>query len=399
MQNNILGAGNPIGAITKTLLGINATIAKYAGTDDEDTNVDSYIEELKRFCLQTGREVIQVCHDSFVGEAKDWLKDYVKNGPLANIPATDYLPAHIRTFYTALKDRFTLTEAQKQSSYAAAFQSRQDPGEKYPAFVSRIQKLCKNLGMSEKHTLAICMQGANVQLQPFLLTSSPKTIQELLRLPIARLEQLPQVKHELIATLQEDSSAHSSKPDRLDQVSQLFTAQITALNTRLDKLTATPSTSESENRPNKYNNGGASGTSKEPDHATQLYTAQIAALTNVLDKLTTPPPTHGANNRPNKYNGGGAPTSQKEPRKCYKCGYTDCPFLLSNGNTRDRQKCPAADHLCKCGILGHWDNLCKKESREQNKSRRFRQSRSDNSRPGDDRQRDQRAFSQPPPST
>ena len=325
MQRNILG--NPIGAITKTLLGINATIPKYAGTDDEDTNIESYIEELKRFCLQTGREVIQVCHDSFVGEAKDWLKDYVKNGPLANIPATDYLPVHIRTFYEALKDRFTLTEAQKQSSYAAAFQSRQDAGEKYPAFVSRIQKLCKNLGMSEDHTLAICIQGANEQLQPFLLTSSPKTIQELLRLPIARLERLPQPKHELVATLQEHSSAHSSKPDRLDQVSQLFTAQITALTNRLDKLAATPSTS-------------------------------------------------GADNRPNKYNGGGAPTTDKEPRKCYKCGYTTCPFLLSNGNTRDRQKCPAADHLCKCGILGHWDNLCKKESREQNKTGRFRQSRS-----------------------
>ena len=352
-----------LGLLNKTLLGVNATIAKYEGTDDLQ-NIDSYIEDLERFCSQTGRCVIQVCHDAFKSEAKDWLRDYTNNGPLRGIPANAYLAEHIRVFYVALKDRFTLSEAQKQSSYAAAFQSRQEAGEKYPAFVSRIQRLCKSLGMSEQHALAISIQGASEKIRPFIITSAPTTIQELLRLPIARQDP-DSHRHELIAT----AEVRERGKDRIDEVAQAFTGQVANV------------TQSFEGQLSEIAQAFTALTD-DFSRTRNSVTKQVAALSTELKRINTPSTGGGNQQSFNKFSSSKASSgaTNTEPKKCYKCNYEDCPFLASGASPAFREKCPAAEHVCRhCSKLGHWDNLCRKVSdTPQTNPRRFRQPRSNN---------------------
>ena len=84
----------------------------------------------------------------------------------------------------ALKDNYKLSKRSKFAKKVKIYDMKQEPGERYKTFVNRLRQKARPLDISEKELLGIATSKADRKLRAFLAQADPKSLSELLKLPI-----------------------------------------------------------------------------------------------------------------------------------------------------------------------------------------------------------------------
>ena len=110
------------------------------------------------------------------GEAKAWFRNLDPEISYADL-------------LRDMRDMYDLTEAQKHSMRLKVYRMHQLPSESFVAFVNRVRTAGRGLKITDTDIVTVVTQGSSSKLRPFLLMAQPKTISDLLKLPLAREEE------------------------------------------------------------------------------------------------------------------------------------------------------------------------------------------------------------------
>jgi len=112
----------------------------------------------------------------------------------------------------AIRQRFQLTEHQKHMKKLGIYSLTQEPGESFVEFCTRVQSKGRRLNISDQDLISICLCGAKESLKPHLIMAQPTSIDELLRLPLARNEAFADTTKEFVNTTDIMSEVNNINP-------------------------------------------------------------------------------------------------------------------------------------------------------------------------------------------
>ena len=168
--------------LTKQFNALTIKIDNFDGTG----NIQDFLDDVDNFCKEagkeTGEEKLACLRNNLQAEAKEWYR-----------LQPDKTWAAISV---AIKDRFRKMDQQKHNIKAKLFGANQQPSETFAQFVSRVQKMARDVTVKQEELVKICLNGARTYLRAHLQMASPApdTISAPMKLPIVAEESL---QHEL----------------------------------------------------------------------------------------------------------------------------------------------------------------------------------------------------------
>ena len=264
------------------------------------------------------------------------------------------LPTATRSSYADLRQamttKFARTPFQINTQRSFIYQLRQEPGELFPDFVLRVQKAARGLNIQQSDVVAICLQGADSRIQPYLLMAQPASIDELLSLPVVAE---PTIETKLVS---EDNSSVRMLSAKLDSIQDAITSKRTSVHFADDQTRRSRSLSpEGAIRDNRYNGNP----STPPARRTVDNRPSRPIQPNYRGRPSFRPVSRDRvkfQARERRANDAGYQRSRNDrrppPRQnlCGRCSY------FHNGRT-----CPAVSQRCNfCNNIGHFSSVCRK---------------------------------------
>ena len=381
-----------MGLLGKHIKGISMTLDSYKGLN-QDKSIDDFITDLQDYAHDTASCPIQTCKSKLKDEAREFFRELMTTEPYANhqndLPFTE---AQINDFYDKLRDRFTLSDAQKQAAYIEVFSMKQLSGELFTEFIQRVQKRCRTLNVDKQHVLGICIGGAAPSIRPFIITSAPKDIQSLLTLPISRQESLvaPAPNTLAVNAIEDKDTTSHHVVAAIESVKHDIKRDINALEKKVSLAANADRDTRSASRPSdnqftNYRNGEAPDRARSPSPMpkSSTYTPGNNDTHQFHSRNNTPSPTMVNQDTP-RFNGDNHYQNQSQPRvqgaqynrsnvhreyqdnshpngnvgirsRCHKCDQF-CGFVMNEG---DITYCNAYNVLCRfCFVKGHYAQVC-----------------------------------------
>ena len=315
-------------------------------------NVDDWLDDFDLYCsllrITSDDEKLPLLTAFLDGMAKHWLKT---------------LPAHIRASYPdlrlALTNRFQRTQFQINTQRSFIYQLRQEPGELFPAFVLRVQKAARGLNIQPDDVLAICLQGADSRIQPYLLMARPTTIDELLSLPVVAEST---IESKLVS---DDISSVRMLSAKLDNIQDAIISKSTTVRFADDTPQRSRSLSPARAKPSgqQYVTPLTPPTRRMADNRPSRPTQRQFIP---RDRPSFRPPSRDrfrstARNKSDNdavYHRSSNRRSPSRQNSCGRCSYS-----------HDGRSCPAVSQRCNfCNNIGHFSSVCRKRS-NRNSSR------------------------------
>ena len=264
------------------------------------------------------------------------------------------LPTATRSSYADLRQamttKFARTPFQINTQRSFIYKLRQEPGELFPDFVLRVQKAARGLNIQQSDVVAICLQGADSRIQPYLLMAQPASIDELLSLPVVAE---PTIETKLVS---EDNSSVRMLSAKLDSIQDAITSKRTSVHFADDQTRRSRSLSPGGAiRDNRYNGNP----STPPARRTVDNRPSRPIQPNYRGRPSFRPVSRDRvkfQARETRANDAGYQRSRNDrrppPRQnlCGRCSY------FHNGRT-----CPAVSQRCNfCNNIGHFSSVCRK---------------------------------------
>ena len=278
--------------LATSMYSVHIKLDKFSGDCDSDPLIQDWFDDMEQHCEATNQNKKHFLSAHLQNNAKIYYKTF---------PATDtYEQAKSK-----LIERFQYTPHQVNDKKSKMYILSQKEDESFPTYVTRMQKRARELRMSENELLPILLSGASPALKPFLMTSQPESIAELMRIPCARDE-----------TICKKSMEH------------VVACQMIGVNESIMAM---------KDLPNQVLRSVKEMRSPTPEFPT-ITEAQIAAANAVPEK----PVRQGS--------------FAKRGNRCDKCGFEHCPSHMT-GNTD--MHCTAYNRICNyCKELHHFASRC-----------------------------------------
>ena len=164
--------------LTKQFNALSIKLDSFDGT----ANIEDFLDDIDDFCKEAGKESddekLACLRNNLQAEAKEWYRLQ---------PTKTWAAISV-----AIKDRFGKTDQQKHNIKAKLFGATQQPSETFAQFVSRVQKMARDVKVDQEELVKICLNGARTYLRAHLQMASPApdSIAALLKLPIVADETL-----------------------------------------------------------------------------------------------------------------------------------------------------------------------------------------------------------------
>ena len=177
-----------IDRLNAQLKAMSYKIPNFSGDKDSD-DISEFLKDLNKYFRLTkvteDLEKYSIMKNNLSGTAKIWLR---------------LQPDHLKwkDLEEAIKQRFQLTEQQKHMKKLGIYSLTQEPGETYVEFCTRVQSKGRRLNITDQDLLSVCLSGAKETLKPHLIMAQPTSIDQLLRLPLARNEAFADTTKEFV---------------------------------------------------------------------------------------------------------------------------------------------------------------------------------------------------------
>jgi len=177
-----------IDRLNAQLKAMSYKIPNFSGDKDTD-DITDFLKDLNKYFKLTkitdDLEKYSIMKNNLSGTAKIWLKLQPDHQPYDELEE-------------AIKQRFQLTEQQKHMKKLGIYTLTQEPGETYVEFCTRVQSKGRKLNIANQDLLSVCLSGAKESLKPHLIMAQPKSIDDLLKLPLARNESFAETTKEFV---------------------------------------------------------------------------------------------------------------------------------------------------------------------------------------------------------
>ena len=332
--------------LTKSFNSIGIKLEPFSGSPNDSLTIDEFIDNLNEYIEATGKKSPamikegkntipnphagktekQVLKMHLTGQARLWLKQLATN--------TSYEDS-----IKSLKSRFQLTDQEKHIRKMNVYKMTQEPNETYLDYVTRVTDKARNLDIDPKDIITIATQGSHASIKPFITMNNPKTLDDLIKMPLARAD-------------------HIAKSNDLEFVNAAFTTQDNTPEKRppqkvkfnnIDTIVRATDDDQFNHKMNRYdyNDGPYEPTERPRSPGNQFNRKR-------RDNFETRQP----NNNPNMI---AQPRNQQSHLtatanlNCGRCNFNKCPSLFSKDGI-----CYAKDKVCgNCGKLNHYAAVCR----------------------------------------
>ena len=155
---------------------------------------DLFVSSLRQYLILTGNispAQIRNIHGVMIANPdKDLVEKQILRNHLRGDALSWYNQLDDDTSFenclTQLVERFELTPHQKHLKRLAVYQMQQKVGERYETYVSRVLSASLGLKLADQDVLTVVTQGAEPRIRNFLIMKQPKSVSELMALPLAR---------------------------------------------------------------------------------------------------------------------------------------------------------------------------------------------------------------------
>ncbi len=362
--------------LTTELQSMRAFVPKITPFDGKNDSIQLWLADFDRFLTSTRTnsdvDRLNALISHLSGEAKQWFR---------------VLPAASQQTYaalrTALRDKYSKTDFQKIAKKSRLFQLKQRADEPFTDFVHRVQQAASGLQLEESDILSICLQGANPQLQPFLVMAQVTTLDGLLKLPVIAESAMesniintnPHVFQVLTDKIDDlKASVDNTKPAnrvrfKAPGIDTGLNKTYTEFDREFRRSRRTDDRSRSpgprapwtqspapDNRPKpmnpRMNNGGRSDI---PRFSRTLYREPRMAESERRQDGWNRQPRTNYGTRPFQPSYNSTPRRLQTPDQCSKCGYS-----------HNNRPCPAIGKNCSfCNGLNHFRSVCRRRQMMQ----------------------------------
>ena len=311
------------GTLAKRINVMGNKITPFRGEADE--NVLDFIDEYERFINLTGYTE---------DEDKKWQLTVNLKGPAKQwLLIQNHKDMSAEELVNALKDNYKLSKRSKFAKKVKLYDMSQEPGEKYKTFVNRLRQKARPLDITEKELLGIATSKADKKLRAFLAQADPKSISELLKLPIVEDPELepPDVSDSVAQIVDMSGTLVKEIKDLKSQIEDSI-SEVNAI--RAGQNQTTP----------RSNDSPIQGVQNEKQTQSNQLTPEILNNTGVRRNTRLIPSI----------------------LPCGRCGkhYQSC---IDN-----YQNCPAFNQAClRCGLQGHFAVCCTTRTMNAGNFRRF----------------------------
>ena len=331
--------------LAKSFNSIGIKLEPFSGSPNDSLTIDEFIDNLNEYIEATGKKSPAMIKDGknmipnpnagktekqilkmhLSGQAKLWLKQLATS--------TSYEDS-----IKSLKSRFQLTDQEKHIRKMNVYKMTQEPNETYLDYVTRVTDKARNLDIDPKDIITIATQGSHASIKPFITMNNPKTLDDLIKMPLARADHI--TKSNDLEFVNAAFTTQESPPEKRSPQKVKFRDNDTTIHNGND--------GQFEQKANRYDyNDGPYEPTERPRSPSNQFNRKPRDNYERRQPSNNTTMTESRNQQRN---------STATPNiNCGRCNSIKCPSLISKNGI-----CYAQDKICgNCGKLNHYAAVCR----------------------------------------
>ena len=167
----------------------------YDGSKDS-VPIETFISDFKNYLQLTNNKTPENIRDNEDKEIPNpdhgILEKYILKNSLTGAARVYFDQIQASKSYKqcleSLQERFKLSEQEKHTRKIDLYKTRQQPGEDFLDYATKITKRATGLNMEELELVRIIVENTSQPLRAFLLNQDPKTLDEIFSNPVVKLD-------------------------------------------------------------------------------------------------------------------------------------------------------------------------------------------------------------------